>query len=553
MLDIRIAKFLIFAGPIVSLVISPFSNYDPINLIKLVFVCSISFYCFALFFCDLKKFISRISNSIWILFIFFAISLLSPLIFSGAPINQQFWGTFGRNTGFLTYLSLLMILISAATIEKKDFYKSIVNSLVLTSIPMTFYCLLQIAKLDPIGWSEKHPFGTLGNINFSSAFFGLSTICALALVTNNVYPKFLRLLILLLVVIDLMIVASTGSIQGLMMFFAGAGIQGFMYINKKFKSKVFNGFYILIGVFTTFLTIFGLSNKGPLSKFLFAPSIVFRTDYWHAGYAMTLKFPLFGVGLDSYGDWYRTLRGEISTLRTGPDRIANTAHNIFLDLSSNGGLPLIISYVLILVVTFRCAINFLKDNSNPHAIALFTAWIGFIIFSSISIGQIGVGIWGWLFTGTILGLQKKSSISSIDPQNRNTKKRSKKIQKSKLSPGMSLIGFFGFVIGIILSLIPFEADVNFKNAMNTRAMDKIISSLNMPGITSFHYEVALTLAFNNHLTEQSHEIAQTLVRRYPLNFTGWQAIYISDLSTVEEKRLAIENLRNLDPYNPNLK
>ena len=360
-------------------------------------------------------------------------------------------------------------------------------------------------------------------------------------------------MILLLVIIDLGIVASTGSIQGLMMFFAGVGIQGFIFINNKLKSKVYNGFYAIICVIATFLTIMGLSNKGPLSKFLFAPSIVFRTDYWHAGWAMTLKSPIFGVGLDSYGDWYRTLRGEISTLRTGPDRIANTAHNIFLDLSSNGGLPLIISYVLILIVTFRSAIIFLKSNSNPHSIALFTAWIGFVIFSTISIGQIGVGIWGWLFTGSILGLQKKSSTGSINSDKENKKKKKQNIQKGYLNPGMSLIGFAGFATGIVLSSIPFAADVNFKNAMNTRAMDKIISSLNNPGVTSFHYEVALTLAFNNQLSEQSHFIAQSLVRKYPLNFTGWQAIYISNLSTNEEKRLAIQNLRELDPYNPNLK
>jgi hypothetical protein len=47
---------------------------------------------------------------------------------------------------------------------------------------------------------------------------------------------------------------------------------------------------------------------------------------------------LNGVGLDSYGDFYRPFRSLEAVTRTGPQRVTNTAHNIFLDVTTGAGL-----------------------------------------------------------------------------------------------------------------------------------------------------------------------------------------------------------------------
>ena len=169
----RLAQAVLIVGPLASLAVSPTSNYDPINLIKILFICSIAFFCFGLILSSLKYSINRLNKKFWILISLFILSMFSTLIFSGAPLSQQIWGSYGRNTGLLTYISLLLVLVSTALIQEVSFYKKLVDVLLLTAIPMTAYCLIQYAGMDPVGWSEKHPFGTLGNINFSSAFFWL--------------------------------------------------------------------------------------------------------------------------------------------------------------------------------------------------------------------------------------------------------------------------------------------------------------------------------------------------------------------------------------------
>ena len=132
--------------------------------------------------------------------------MISTLLFSGAPFDQQFWGMFGRNTGFLTYFTLLIFLVSCALIQSVDFYRKIVNSLVITAIPMTLYCLIQVAHMDPVGWSLYAPFGTLGNINFSSAFFGLTSIACTSLLFEKSISKVVRISMALMVLTDLIIV-----------------------------------------------------------------------------------------------------------------------------------------------------------------------------------------------------------------------------------------------------------------------------------------------------------------------------------------------------------
>ena len=72
-------------------------------------------------------------------------------------------------------------MIGTALLQKAHLYRAVINSLVLTSIPVLIYCLIQIAGLDPIGWSLKDTFATFGNTNFLSAFLGISALASFIL------------------------------------------------------------------------------------------------------------------------------------------------------------------------------------------------------------------------------------------------------------------------------------------------------------------------------------------------------------------------------------
>lgn len=546
----RMSRILIFVGPAVSLVVSPTFNYDPINLIKILVTTTVAFYLLGIFVTNFKYFYSKLSVKFWFVSLFFIGSLISTFLFSGAPKNQQFWGSFGRNTGFLTYFSLLLILIGSALIQRQSVYRSIINSLVVTCIFVEAYCLIQIAGVDPVTWSLKDTFATFGNTNFLSAFLGIACLASLVLVFDNEKSKLLRFGLVAISVIGVFIILDTGSIQGFMILIAGIGVLGYFLIRSNSRIRFILIPYFIFGLGGFSLALMGVANKGPLASFIFQPSILFRADYWHAGWVMTISHPFFGVGLDSYGDWYREVRGSISTLRTGPERTANTAHNIFLDLSSTGGFPLVILYLAIISYAFTVAFRWLKSNKqfDPYFVAIFSCFVSYQIQAVVSINQIGVGIWGWLLNGSLIGYCLITKNDTLDLSKKKIRKRA----VNSLPASTSAMALILAIIGFVLAFIPLNADSKYRTALLSKELNKMMESLNSPGSTAWHLNETLNAAVMNNFSDQARLLDQKLISSYPRDFYGWKIRYFLNNSSAEEKAVALQKIRELDPYNPDL-
>ncbi len=545
----RTATSLLFVGPATTLAISPFSNFDPINLIKMVFVAACAFGLLFLLLPNLKSHLLRLPRGVRMAAFAFIFWMSLVMFVSGAPMSQQFWGVFGRNNGYLGYLCLVIILLATAVIQEKTFYHKLVDVLVLTAVPMTIYAMFQIAGRDPISWSVMAPFATLGNVNFSSAFFGLASICATVLAFAPKQNLYVRVLLIAMVGIDLFIILETGSIQGFMIYIAGMGFVGFFFVRAYKPLRVLQVPYLLLGLLGFVLTAFALNNVGPLARFVFGDTILYRFDYWYAGWAMTIKNPVFGVGLDSYGDWYREVRGEIATLRTNPDRITNTAHNIYLDISASGGFPLIAAYLVLLGYALLAAWRLMRRNRafNPYFVAMFSAWVAYLIQAAISINQIGVGIWGWLFTGALIGYEMATREVSLGRTERKTK-----MDSPQLPASVALLGIAGLGVGFLLAFIPFNADAKFKDALQTgNAVDQLARAKAL-GATAFHMELALDAAIKANNEPLANEIVIELLDRYPRDFMGWQIRQVLSSATPEDRTRAYERLKEMDPFNPNI-
>jgi len=553
--EFRLAQLTTWLGPLTTLIVTPWISFDPISLPKLVVVSSLGFASFSLLLLNHRTLFKTLEKNVQVLFVLFILFSASTFFLSGANLQQQFWGVFGRNTGVLAYVSLVFTLVSAAAIRNHRAYKRVLFSLLFTAGIMTVYCLVQIFGKDPIQWSYFDTFGTLGNINFLSAFFGLSSIVALNFVLDHSIKLKYRVLLALKVGLDISIVISTNSIQGLMIFIFGIIVSIFLYIfQKRFKFwKITLGLLLIVVSTFTYLTLLGLGNSGPLSKFLFQPSVVFRGDYWHAGFELTRRFPIFGAGFDSYGDYYRQVRGEISTLRTGPDRISNTAHNIFLDISSSGGIPLIVVYLLIMTLIIKKSITIFRSSNkfDPVHSALFSAWSAYQIQSLVSINQLGIGIWGFIFSGCLLGYPIREGVYSSREKNLVTKKFSGQLLNAKDS--LLLVG--AFVLGLTLALIPFSADVKFRSARNTGSGQELLRASSTYGSTLFHKEVTLDLIAQSGDSEKpiALEFAEDIVKEFPRSYYAWTVLYGLPNTDEGTRAKAIAKLRELDPYNPNNK
>jgi hypothetical protein len=157
---------------------------DPVNATKLAVAGALAF---ALIFISLA-FNAKALIGQYKLFLAFALLFLlagiSAVVSSSSPLSQNLYGSFGRNTGFVTYLVLLLISIAALTLTEHSSFQRIIWGLQIAGVINVVYCLWVISFGDFVGWSNPYGniLGLFGNPNFISAFLGMfiTTILALA-------------------------------------------------------------------------------------------------------------------------------------------------------------------------------------------------------------------------------------------------------------------------------------------------------------------------------------------------------------------------------------
>jgi hypothetical protein len=540
----RLTSLVVISAPFVTLAITPMSNYDPINPIKVLVASTIGFSCLALLLKYWNHFEFQKLKLLTAGIMFLILGFVLSFFMSGAPWNQQLWGSFGRNNGLITNLALLSFLLSAIALKNMKSYELICLSLTLTSIPMTLYCLVQLAGLDPFPWSSFQAFGTLGNVNFLSAFLGMSSIANTLLIFDKSKNRLVRGVSGILALLGLFVIAETDSIQGILIFSAGILVASALMIGIKFRRFIIPYFLLCATIFG--LTAVALFDKGPLARFIYQPTVVFRGEYMAAGLKMFRENLLFGVGIDSYGDWYSYSRGILATFRTGINRTSNSAHNVFIDVASGSGLFALIGFLIIHLVVLVSAIKYLRKS--PHLdltfMTIFCVWVAYTIQSVISINQIGIGIWGWIFAGSIIGISHgRSDLAAVSSRD-EVKKKSKNV----LSASDSLVAFGGLAIGFTLAFLPLKSDADYRHFANQGDLLKMMETAKRSTSSAVLVGQTQIAATKNSFFLQAREMNEFLVTRYPRDFFGWQSRVVLDQMEITEQDKARIRVRELDPF-----
>jgi hypothetical protein len=142
-----------------------------------------------------------------------------------------------------------------------------------------------------------------------------------------------------------------------------------------------------------------------------------------------------------------------------------------------------------------------------------------------------------------------SKSTGKSPGKESYKSANIELRKKLLPPHITLIGISAFALGATLSLIPLTADIAYKEASKTLAIDKMFDSTKRLGSTAFHRELVLEAAVKSNLTAQAGEIALSLIDAYPRDFYAWKVLaLISPIGSPDRAR-AIDVLTSLDPFN----
>lgn len=535
-----------------TLLVTPLWSLDPINPIKMLAIMPIGFMCLALLLTNKEIFVWRNYRTVIGLVAVFVIWQVFVILNSEGEFYQQIFGSQGRNTGFITYLALSLIFLGAAVASSANVLKSLVGTTLMVGSLSLVYGVIQAFGMDPFEWVVPYSpvFGFLGNPNFQSSLLGvLGTIIFAQLFAKRLRVQY-KALICVYLLVTLYVIKETASQQGFLVLALGIGVTVGLFVFQLNKDYVL--IYGLLSVLGFFAVLFGSLNKGPLASILYKDSVTYRGDYWRAGWKMTVDHPVFGVGMDSYGDWYRRSRTLAATLRRGPDTTSNAAHNVFLDISSYGGFPLLIIYLALMALVAVSSVKVLKRQAkfDPTFAGLVGGWVAFQAQSFISINQIGLAIWGWVLSGTIIGYE-------INTRNAVTEFVAKKGRvagkPTQSSPGTVIALFVSFILGVLIGMPPYAASAKYKSALETSDPRVIQAAAYIwPLDYSRMIQVASTLNINK-FEAQGLEVARDAVAKFPNNYLAWATLNSMKSATPKQKAQAQKEMKRLDPLNPNLK
>jgi O-antigen ligase len=551
------AQLLLIGAPLTTIFLMTETVTDPVNATKLFIAGGFGFgLIFLIVGFQFKLSLSNF-KLYWVFSTLFLLSSLNAVVASEAPTSQNLYGSYGRNTGLIAYVALAFCGIGMLGLREKINFKKLITGLQFAGVINVIYCAWVIAFGDFLGWSNPYGniLGLFGNPDFISAFLGIFIATLLAFIMGKQATWRYRIIAGLFAILAFYEIVNSHAIQGIVVTGGGIAIVGFFAIRVYAKQRIITYVYLASVAFVGALALLGALQKGPMS-FVYKTSVSLRGVYWNAGAKMGLEHPLTGVGMDSYGDWYRRVRSlKAATVLPGPKTITNASHNVIMDFFAYGGWPLLVSYLALISLTaiavFRVILR--TRNYDPIFVAMTSAWVCYITQAIISINQVGLAIWGWLLTGALVAYEYATRTEIPESQVVKKSNVQKSLNAGIISP--QLVAGIGIVVGLIVAAPPLAADMKWRSALDSKDVNKVLAALEPSYLSpsdSMRYAQAVQLFASSNLLDKAHEIALKGIEFNSNNFDAWRLLYFLGNSTPQEKANALENMKRLDPLNPDV-
>ena len=484
----------------------------------------------------------------------FFLAALNSVFNSDASLTQNLYGVFGRQTGFVAYLVLAMVMLSATLLRSKKSFDRIVWALLIAGAINILYAAWAIAFGDFIGWTNPYGsiLGLFGNPNFIGAFLGMFITGSIAFAFSAHFSWIYRIAFIVLGFIALYEIKESHAVQGLVVTGAGLALVGFYLVRSNTKGGLITFGYVIAVAIAGGFALAGALQKGPLSSIIYKKSVSLRGTYWETGINIGLDKPFTGAGMDSYGNWYRAFRPDRALAdMPGVQVITNAAHNVIIDIFAYGGFPLLISYLSILFVGIWAIVRVTLRNRayDGTFVALATTWLAYQLQSIISINQIGLAIWGWLLVGVLVAYEYTTR------PHPDSAEKIKVAKQKELVFSPQLVGGIGIVIGALITVPPMSADMAWKSALKAQNLQQVEAALTPSYLKprdSARLAQAVLLLENSKLPDLAYKYAKEGVEFNPNYFDAWRVLYSVSKATPEDKDEALSNMKRLDPKNPDV-
>jgi O-antigen ligase len=558
----KVQTFVLLGGVFTTLTIWT-KLEDPINLPKMFVLALSAAIVLGLAlpaFLSARKFTTPIQQISLGLIFLFGLGLLIATMATDVKYTAVF-GEYRRNNGFLSYFALVILMAAASLVFNLKSVKRYFTFLGIAGLILSFYGILQGAGKDPVGWKiDYNPFiTTLGNPNFTSGFLGLAGIAILYLALDAKDRKY-QVIYAVGLLADLYILWRSGSIQGVFGFAIGAAViilVKIWLINRKFGQVS-----LLIAAALGTPVALAVLNIGPLASRLYQGTLRNRLDYWNAAIGMFKDHPIFGVGIDRFGEYYREYAVQNQVVQ---GQITDNAHSIYLQLLATGGLILFIPYILLVFfitfVGFKALVKSQGDDKFKIG-AIFGIWLATVTINIVTIDNLGVGVWFWITGGVLVAVSADQVQSSDLEQGHREKVNKGKSTKSANSESAFPVTYVASFILVILALVMVvpalgksSALYNFKNNASSYTTDTYVPALVSESKSASNNSQYLIQLANLALIQNAVNEAFVMIdqinkidsRSYYGNY--FAAFALEALNKRSDAIKYRERLKDLDPWN----
>ncbi len=532
-------KVIIISSALTTLVMTPWFNVDALVIPKLIMLFCSALFLLPSLFINFKIFlINPVLKFLLILSILMAFHMILVLITSSAPIEQQIFGKTGRGLGFITEISLIIVLLASARYVEFSKVFLLINSIVISAIISSLYSICQKHGLDLFDWATRTNgiIGTLGNPNFQSSLAAIALVPSFVyFFKRNVKSKVVSLFLLTILFYTIYICQST---QGYLLAIFSFAISTIIFL--WYRSRVIFTALCFSSAVSVALVILGTLNVGPLASTLYKYSIKSRGEFFRTALSGAKDNPVFGVGIDSFGDYSTFYKSAKDA--AGVNEFTDNAHNYFLNYAVNGGFPLAVLYF---TVTVLALISFFKIQKrigkfDIRLASIFSAWVGFQAQSLVSPGTIPLMLLGSVLNGTLIGL----SVSHTD-----IFKNKSLLQFDLYRP----LGYFLILIGMLITYPYFNVDrLQLRSVQTGDGLLGIKSALSYPE-SSLRYQRIGTKLLESNLGKESLEVGRAAVRFNPNSISAWALILANSTAPIDERKNALNQILRLDPYNTEIR
>jgi hypothetical protein len=465
-----------------------------------------------------------------------------------------FLGENQRRTGFLTYVGFVLVLLGGLVFIKLENLKALAKISAAAGFLLAFYGTLQITGNDFISWNNPYNaiISTVGNPNFAAAIMAILGVLSFGLAINNSVSVTTRVLAGVSSVYLLVLIYLSDALQGLLSF--AVGVSTILIVLSYRKNKKLGYFALSTSGLIGFIGILGMLQIGPLTEYLYKSSVTVRGYYWRAGVEMLMNNPIFGVGVDRYGAYFKEFRDQQYSLNYGFSITSTNAHNVPIQLFATAGVFVGMIYLaLILFIFIRGIIGIRKLQGSNQLLftSVFAAWLAYQAQSIVSIDNIGIAVWGWLLGGVIIGVSSQAS------SNEDSLKKQPKASANfgTLISGVLVIATLVLTVSLYrgeYNMFQERARYNPSIAENRVPFyEYAVKTLDTPLLEPYYRMMTGTYLVSNMYVNEGMEVLQEVYKSDPRNLDnlGILATFSAQLGQFEDAIKYRKEIIALDPWN----